>query len=465
MVDLKSAKNPLATVCNYVFDSLRQDAFRVKEKTLYENRVTITATKPLPADKSKGLGLKWSHRAHAVTPERARAYYARLETGAGDGQQQRQQQEGKEEGERGEGEEALISGVRGDSDFDGLLLSYLEGRLGEAGGSLLMPLGALRLLRHLSSLSGGRGLVLVGDKGYLGEEEMVGERDPHIAYHGSLSCMVNLDALARYTRQKGGWSVSSPYMEGFKCQALAFGVGKGALQETRLAFEDSTQSFGPESFSTLQRAVKDDVAQPSLALVMQLLRLSRLDPDVFMKFRAPLVDQVSSHELPPPLWEDLKNDALSIAQQWYPLQQGKDVHFEAARLLMALKDFQAALALFRRSNSVSGEHHVTSHNMGMSYFYLGKLKQAQECFERSIELDQNYKDSVRWLAHVQRSMVPPAVAAATGGGDGEGEPTVSGVGGSVTVSELRDAEADLTFEDRSAVGGVADTVNLNTLSI
>ena len=29
----------------------------------------------------QGLGLKWSHRAHAVTPERARAYYARLETG------------------------------------------------------------------------------------------------------------------------------------------------------------------------------------------------------------------------------------------------------------------------------------------------------------------------------------------------------------------------------------------------
>lgn len=72
---------------------------------------------------------------------------------------------------------------------------------------------------------------------------------------------------------------------------------------------------------------------------------------------------------------------------------------------------------------------------------------------------------MRWLAHVQRSMVPPAVAVATGGGDGEGEPTVSGVGGSVTVSELRDAEADLTFEDRSVVGGVADTVNLNTLSI
>lgn len=53
------------------------------------------------------------------------------------------------------------------------------------------------------------------------------------------------------------------------------------------------QEFGPESFSTLQRSVKDDVAHPSLGLVVQLLRLSRLDPDVFIKFRATLVDQVS----------------------------------------------------------------------------------------------------------------------------------------------------------------------------
>lgn len=53
--------------------------------------------------------------------------------------------------------------------------------------------------------------------------------------------------------------MSSPYMEGFKCQALAFGMSEEALEETRLAFEGVTQEFGPESFSTLQRAVKDEV--------------------------------------------------------------------------------------------------------------------------------------------------------------------------------------------------------------
>lgn len=37
--------------------------------------------------------------------------------------------------------------------------------------------------------------MLVGDKGYVSEQEMGGQRDPHIAYHGSLSCMVRLNGF------------------------------------------------------------------------------------------------------------------------------------------------------------------------------------------------------------------------------------------------------------------------------
>ena len=85
---------------------------------------------------------------------------------------------------------------------------------------------------------------------------MAGSIPPHCI---TLRQKVNMDALGRYTRRKGGWSMASPYMEGFKCQALAFGMTEGVLQETRLAFEDATQVFGPESFSTLQRTVKDEV--------------------------------------------------------------------------------------------------------------------------------------------------------------------------------------------------------------
>lgn len=50
-VDLHRRKTPIVAVCNYVFDSLRQDAFRIQDGTLYENRRVGTRdtqpTKPL----------------------------------------------------------------------------------------------------------------------------------------------------------------------------------------------------------------------------------------------------------------------------------------------------------------------------------------------------------------------------------------------------------------------------------
>lgn len=67
---------------------------------------------------------------------------------------------------------------------------------------------------------------------------------------------------------------------------------------------------------------------------------------------------------------------------------------------------------------------------------------------------QTYEDSVRWLAHVERSMVPPSLAAAT---------PVARSG----VVELRDAVA-VAENSADSIGrtsaGLVD-VNLNTLSI
>ena len=45
--------------------------------------------------------------------------------------------------------EKRVLSSNGDSDFDGILAEYIDGPLGEAGGSLLVPLGGLRLLRRV----------------------------------------------------------------------------------------------------------------------------------------------------------------------------------------------------------------------------------------------------------------------------------------------------------------------------
>src|SRR4051794_30100881 len=43
-------------------------------------------------------------------------------------------------------------------------------------------------------MTGGRLMLITGDKAYNHEEELKGHRDPHIAVHGSFSMMVNYDA-------------------------------------------------------------------------------------------------------------------------------------------------------------------------------------------------------------------------------------------------------------------------------
>lgn len=64
-----------------------------------------------------------------------------------------------------------------------------------SGASLLFPIGALRALRRLTALSGGRALVVSGDKGNNSPEQFKGLMDPHIAVHGSFSVMVRGAAL------------------------------------------------------------------------------------------------------------------------------------------------------------------------------------------------------------------------------------------------------------------------------
>ena len=51
----------------------------------------------------------------------------------------------------------------------------------------------------------------------------------------------------------------------------------------------------------------------------------------------------------------------------------KDVSFELGRLMMGLEEYDAALALFRDSRRLCGEHHVSWYNCGICYFYNEQL--------------------------------------------------------------------------------------------
>ncbi|CAM9586941.1 unnamed protein product, partial [Ectocarpus fasciculatus] len=351
--------NPVIVVANYVFDSLKQDAFRVHDGALEE--LLCTTSIPSSGDVDPP----------SLAPELLR--YMRCSWSP----------------VRRRPAECYPDDARVAKALETLAASHHE-------ASFLVPVGAVRAVDCLRALSkGGKALVIAGDKGYVHDSELEGTRDPHLAVHGSFSCMVNFKLLHLMCEAEGGSVLHSQHLDGFKCSAMTYGLDPKAYPQFRMAFKESTACFSPNGFSSFQRQLKDESRGLGLRPALALLRLSQHDPDVFYKFK----QQVFIDKGPyagEKLQNDIRRDVKLVHELYFPLQPSKDVAFEIGRIFMGLKDFDSAAELFRDSQRYCGVHHVSWYNMGVCFFYLHHLDQAEKCFSESLALCPDYPDAIKW---------------------------------------------------------------------
>ena len=133
--------------------------------------------------------------------------------------------------------------------------------------------------------------------------------------------MVNFHAFRlAVTAAHGAFAMTTPYADGFKSAAYFFPPGlpsagyadlpaaiaaamadesdcnpesdavdeahwQRSFPHVRWAFREGLQAFSAEDFAALQRCLREEVADPSLRLVLSLLRLAHHDSEVFFKFR------------------------------------------------------------------------------------------------------------------------------------------------------------------------------------
>lgn len=195
----------------------------------------------------------------------------------------------------------------------------------------------------------------------------------------------------------------------------------------RWAVMDHLLRFTPEDLATLQRNVRDEYhahaavgkqaapgsKEPSLRLVLALLRLCNHDSDVYVKFKGAIIDRLAAMAPSPgpggaslasasalasgdPVKADIRSDVDRVYASYYPLSKGRDVCFELGRTLMGLQDFRSALEFFQRSNELCGEHHVTWHNAGMCWYFLGDFEASLNCFKHSLLLKDDYAEARLW---------------------------------------------------------------------
>ena len=249
--------NPILAFANYVFDSIKMDAFRVHGAALHEARVSTFVLAQGSEDTNGSVDpsipgniqQEWSY--HPISDPMA--YYP--------------------------GEERL-----------GALLEWYRQHLPEET-TFTFPVSGLRLIQRLESwTSSGSVALFIADKAHTRVRQLASRRgSPIVSLHGSLSMLVNLDAVGRYcahSAEPGYVALYTPHQNA-SIDVCFLHLGIPSVPRATQTFLDQVALFSTYDVFTMRDHAEDVAASnggATINLVFTLLRLARWDPDVLNQF-------------------------------------------------------------------------------------------------------------------------------------------------------------------------------------
>jgi tetratricopeptide (TPR) repeat protein len=352
-----SLANPLGVVANYVVDTLRQDAFAIRDGRLLE--IVVQACLPAEgraaddSDASKDVTLLRKSRP-ATLP-----YYD-------------------------------------DPVLDSLLERYRDGL---TDTEVVVPVGAIRALRFLLDLADDRVCLIAGDKGYRRLTDLDKRPIGDLVKHGSFSMMANLDAVSHVFGARGGTTLhhSNRYTR-FTISAFAATAREPAdLRRFQAAYTHDIDGFGPAEYHRLYKMLKEFEA-PRIALILLLLRLSAFDPTMFSRYAGIILESVSDASRA--IQQDVAVCIDQVVARSYPVSAKDDAVFLAGRVLYRCQRPAEAAALFERVVAEQPERHVAWYNLGLCMERQARPDEARRCYQAALSLAPDYERAQRALGRV-----------------------------------------------------------------
>lgn len=355
--------NPLAVIANYVFDSIPQDCFELRDGQVFERLVTVRAEDPHPGSEPDLDDPDLLGRVSISYDLRA----------AGESHY-------------------------GDPDLDRILRDY-AGRL--SGTTLLFPCTALRCARSLGRLARGRLLLLSGDKGFSREEALHGRGDPFLNLHGSFSMVVNYHAIGELFRHAGGEVLDTGHLSSsLNISACLLGLPESAT-EARMAFDEAVERLGPDDFFQLKTAVEAAPGQLTLAQILAWLRLSGWDASVVRACFSRLMELLGAAPISILLAVELRAALRQVWETCFPLREEWNLPFHLGVLLCELEGFSDALELFRSSIELYGPEPASVFNLGLCLYRSGEPEAALECLDRVLEAEPGFLPASALRAEIE----------------------------------------------------------------
>lgn len=337
--------NPLFVISNYLFDSLSQDGFRVKDGKLFEATV------------SKTDDGKVEFRFPPVTEQ-----------------------------------------VYGKASYDKALKQYRE-TLGNT--HFPFPIGPLRCLDSLNDLTGGRMALVMADKALRTREELLGFESLPIQKHDQgFSMSVNCHAVDTVWKDDGGVVFhSAPRANPLNLALYVKGLACRELIRTEHIFGDRVNGFGPLDYLDFRAQILNTLPGITVSLCLQLLRLSYWDPELLYELSNDLGEASLNATLEQK--REVYDALVRCWENYYPIPDERDVAFAVGRILACINQFDQAIDFYGESVRLYEARPLTHHNVGICHFNRGRLDEAVQSFQQALELDPDYGPSKELLIRTE----------------------------------------------------------------
>lgn len=341
----EKVRNPLVLVANYLFDTLPQGLFKVKNGEILEGRVSLFVEREEVEDFTDptlidALQCTFSYHPLSLPFEEL------------------------------------------DRSVQRVLCHYKE-EFEEAVACL--PVAGFHFLDNLKGLSPKGGLLLCGDQGIGRKDQVASWGDPVISLHGTFSLPVDYYALGRYFEQEGGaaWRTEDHDTDFVLLAGVTDG---GEWVETATAFDLVVNSFEPQNYWNLLNCLEEECPEPSLKQILHLVKLGNWDPPILFAF----FDRVRllAKEASLPEQVKLASCVEKVADHFFPLRPEESAFYTSLGILcFEMRQFSCALPLFEKSCALLPNYGASWLYAGLCYQMLGEREKGAAAIAKGKELD------------------------------------------------------------------------------
>ncbi len=342
VLERETIVNPIIVVANYLFDSIPVDVFYVENNTLSESLVSLDThlpeNHPIISELLESLQLDYSNQ-----PMKADYYDNPVYN-------------------------SILQDYR--QHFDKTYFRF--------------PITGLDCCANLQKMSNNRMMLIAADKGFTSLEAMDLREPPEISVQGSMSMMVNFDALARYFEKEDGQWLKTPFQPtDLAVQVGLFGEPDSEYNETAMTFADSVAHYGADEYHSMKVALHDHYSEMTLQQMISVIRMGHWDSVLFEECFPHLLDKVQTTT--DEVRMDVRLAMQKIWEHYYFIGEDRDIPFMIGAILHNIGAFRDAIILFNYSLQMHGMDPGTLYNMGMSYLYLGDTNKALELISQAAD--------------------------------------------------------------------------------